>query len=123
MTVSPPSFTPTWLAPADVLSWLRTNLGVEPAGEVDGICVATEIHVQDSRPDLWDTTDPEALVYAPDAQVYRAAVMYAARLLRRRNNPSGVESFGDMGPTFPTKYDTDIDRALRTGSYQRPGVG
>lgn len=121
MPVTPPVFDPVWLSPDDVLSWLRATLGVEPAGEVDGVIVATEIYVQKCRPDLFTTTDPP--VYKPDGQVYRAAVMYAARLLRRRNNPAGSESFGDIGPTFPTRYDADIDRALFTGSYTRPGVG
>jgi hypothetical protein len=123
MTVTPPAFTPTWLAPDDVVSWLRATLGVEPVGEVDRVCVSTEIHVQEHRGDLYDLTDPENPVYAPDGQVYNAAVMYAARLLRRRNNPSGSEGFGDIGPTFPTKYDADIDRALHTGSYTRPRTG
>lgn len=121
MPVSPPVFAPVWLSTTDVLSWLRATLGVEPEGEVDGVVAATELYVQKCRPDLFNTDEPP--VYVPDAQVYRAAVMYAARLLRRRNNPAGSESFGDIGPTFPTRYDADIDRALFTGAYTRPGVG
>lgn len=61
--------------------------------------------------------------YAPDAEVYQGAVMYAARLLRRRNSPAGVETYGDLGATFVAKYDPDIDRALHTGSFTPPGVG
>ena len=121
MVVPPRVSVPTWLSPDDVLSWLSAVLGVEPVEEVNGVVCATEIYVQTCRPDQFNTDIPP--VYEPDDQVYRAAVMYAARLLRRRNNPSGSESFGDIGPTFPTKYDADIDRALHTGSYTHPAVG
>ena len=85
----------------------------------------TEIHVQRCRPE-WagvDDADPPAPTYTPDAETYQGAVMYAGRELRRRNSPAGVETFGDVGVSFVAKYDPDIDRALRTGAYRRPGVG
>ena len=55
--------------------------------------------------------------------MYQGAVMHAARELRRRNSPSGVESFADIGVSFVAKYDPQIDQALHTGAYLPPGVG
>ena len=49
--------------------------------------------------------------------------MYAAREVRRRNSPAGVQSFGDAGVTFVSKFDSDIERALHQGSWAIPGVG
>jgi hypothetical protein len=124
---APLTYAPTWLDPADVRKWLR-DTGTPPASddaEVDRVAAMTEKHVERCRPE-WATTDdsdPPVTLYAPDAETYQGAVMYAARELRRRNSPAGVESFGDVGITFVAKYDPDIDRALHTGAYRHPGVG
>lgn len=121
-----PAYAPTWLDPDDVRHWLRSNKQPVPdeQTEVDRVCAAAEIHAQRNRPDQFtepvDGTDP---VYVPDAEVYQGAVMFAARELRRRNSPAGVESFADVGVSFVAKYDPDIDRALHTGAYTPPGVG
>lgn len=123
-----PAFTPVWLDPADVRHWLRTN-GVgsdDEQAEVDRVCAQAEIYVERCRPDQFDPdpVDPDSPpVFTADAEVYQGAVMYAARLLRRRNSPAGVESFGDVGIMFVTKYDADIERALRTGNATVPGAG
>ena len=123
-------FTPTWLDPADVLQWLQANGQGDVVG-IERVCAMTELHVERVRPDMWELpppTDPPTepappAVFVPDAEVYQGAVMYAARECRRRNNPSGAETFGDGGITFVSRYDPDIDRALHTGGYQMPGVG
>jgi hypothetical protein len=88
--------------------------------------------VQRARPDLYPAVDPQgharrggryvAPVFAPDAEVYQAAVMLAARLVRRRNSPGGVETFGES-VTYVSRYDPEIARALRTGLWALPGVG
>jgi hypothetical protein len=119
-------YAPVWLDPADVRAWLRDN-AQPPASsdtEVGRVCAMTEAHVERCRPE-WGSTegDPPVSTYAPDAETYQGAVMYAARELRRRNSPAGVETFGDVGVSFVAKYDPDIDRALCTGGYLRPGVG
>jgi hypothetical protein len=123
-------FAPTWLATADVAEWLTANQ--QPSSDLvalERVCAMTELHVQRCRPDQYvdggtdpGTGDPLPAVYVPDAEVYQGAVMYAARECRRRNNPTGTETF-DGGLTFIARYDPDIDRALRTGAYQLPGVG
>lgn len=120
-------YTPTWLDPADVRKWLRDNAQPPANDEVElgRVCAETEIHAQRCRPDMYvvSSIDPEDITYTPDAEVYQGSVMYAARLLRRRNSPAGVETYGGLGATFVARYDPDIDRALHTGSFTPPGVG
>jgi len=129
VSVIGPEFAPTWLDPDDVREWLTANQ--QPSSDIVGIdrvCAMTELHVQRCRPDQYvdqppdPDGDPVPAIYVPDAEVYQGAVMYAARECRRRNNPTGTETF-DGGLTFIARYDPDIDRALRTGAYQLPGVG
>jgi len=118
----------TWLDPADVTAWLTVNAGGSgyPGPQVERVCVQTEKYVQRCRPDQY-VTDPDvpdaAPVFTPDGEVYQGAVMYAARELRRRNSPTGSEAWADGGASFVSKYDSDIERALRTGTWTRPGVG
>jgi hypothetical protein len=126
MTVAP--FTPTWLVPADVAGWLRSNApgtGTPEAVELDRVCASTEDYVERCRPEFWeaDASDPPIETYVPDAETYQGAVMYAAREIRRRNSPSGMETSIDGNPVFVSRYDSDIERALRTGTWNRPGVG
>lgn len=121
-------FVHTWLEPDDVAEWLTANQ--QPSSDLvalERVCAMTELYVERCRADqyvLTTTDDPDApaLVFTPDAEVYQGAVMYAARECRRRNNPTGTETF-DGGLTFISRYDPDIDRALHTGAYMAPGVG
>ncbi len=118
-----PTFTPTWLDPADVRDWLRDK-GIPPAStdaELDRICAQTEAHAQRHRPEWWNAEDPPA--YVPDGETYQGAVMYAAKVCRRRNSPAGVETFGDAGIVFTPKFDAEVDRALHTGGFLHPAVG
>jgi hypothetical protein len=113
----------TWLQPADVATWLRTNTGGDPADDVElvRVCEATEAYVQRCRPEWMNDAEPP--VYTPDRETYQGAVMYAARETRRRNSPAGIEQFADGGTTFVSKWDSDIERFLRTGTWTVPGVG
>jgi hypothetical protein len=123
------TFTPTWLKPDDVARWLRLNAGA-PATEDDElvrVCVQTEAYVQRCRPEWHSDPDPavpgDTATYTPDAETYQGAVMYAAREYRRRNSPAGIEAWAEGGAVFVAKYDADIERALRTGQWNVPGVG
>ena len=112
-----------WLDPELVAAWLRLNL---PGPAVDDdelvrVCAGTEAYVERCRPEQYTDADPP--VYDPDNEVLQGAVMYASRELRRRNSPAGIEQFADGGTTFVSKYDSDIERALRTGAWNMPGVG
>jgi hypothetical protein len=109
------------------LEWLRANqvdVGTPAAAELNRVCVVAEEYAQRCRPEGYaPPVDPDPPVYTPAPDTYQGAVMYAARILRRRNSPAGVESFGDLGVTFVAKWDGDIERMLRTGGATLPGVG
>jgi hypothetical protein len=57
------------------------------------------------------------------ADVERGANMLGVRLFRRKNTPSGVESFGDNGPIYVRRNDPDIAQLLQLGDYESPMVG
>lgn len=57
------------------------------------------------------------------AGAHYGAIMLAARLHRRRNSPAGVESFSEMGASYVSRYDTDLDRLLEINSWSPPRVG
>jgi hypothetical protein len=124
-------FTPAWLDPADVKAQLRIG-GTDVADDdlILRCSAAVEPQVQRSRPDRWVypvvnplLVDPLAVrTYDPDAEVYQAAVMLAARLVRRRNSPAGIESFA-MSVTYVSRYDPDIARALWADAWTHPAVG
>jgi hypothetical protein len=122
-TPPPRTFTPVWLAPDDVKAWLRINdADTEDDDLVVRCCAMTEIYVERCRPEFADlAVDPP--LYDPDAECYQGAVMYAAREVRRRNSPAGLQMFADGQVSFVARYDSDIERALRTGAWTRPGVG
>ena len=126
---------PVWLLVADVKDQLR----IAPADTTDDALItrcaaAVEPQVQRNPPGEWVYYDPDTpnppdppppgwpVVYEPDAEVYQAAVMLAARLVRRRNSPGGVETFGES-VTYVSRQDPEIARALHTGPYASPGVG
>ncbi|PCE13991.1 hypothetical protein AUC47_04910 [Microbacterium sp. SZ1] len=55
-------------------------------------------------------------------QVDLAATMLAARLVRRRNSPSGVEAMTEAGTSYVSRYDPDIARMLELDGYERPAI-
>lgn len=57
------------------------------------------------------------------AGVDLGAIMLAARLHRRRNSAAGVETFSDMGASYVSRYDADLDRQLRINGWTTPVVG
>ncbi|WNO26670.1 head-to-tail adaptor [Gordonia phage Rahul] len=65
---------------------------------------------------------------APDgdawpAHIAQGATMLAARIVRRRNSPAGVEAFTELGPQYVSRYDPDLDRLLGLGGWRRLVVG
>lgn len=65
--------------------------------------------------------DPDELAYPTPVQ--QGATMLAARVWRRRNSPAGVESYGDLGPTYVQRNDPDVAMLLGLGYYTVPVVG
>jgi hypothetical protein len=124
--VPPVVFEPVWLSVDDVKAQLRIDLvDVDDDDLVTRCAAMTEPQVQRARPDMLSLNpliEPPAPVYRPDAEVYGAAVMLAARLVRRRNSPGGVETFADS-LAYVARYDPDIQRSLRLGDYAWPALG
>ena len=133
----PRVFAPVWLSIADVKDQLRIDLvDLDDDDLITRSTAMTEPQVERARPDCWQLVPPDELprearedpavpptrVYVPDADVYGAAVMLAARLVRRRNSPGGVESFAES-IHYVSRYDPDIQRALRQGDYAFPASG
>lgn len=118
-------FIPSWLDVADVKAWLRIA-GTDTFDDdlLARCCAAVEPQVQRARPDCYPTVNPlvSPPVYAPDAEVYQAAGMLAAKMYRRRNSPGGIESYGDQ-VLYPARWDQEIDLALRTANRRLPAVG
>ena len=126
---------PVWIDVADVKDQLR----LAAADTADDVLIArcsaaVEPQVQRARPDCWAEATPAGRdaagrfvaaaprTFVPDAEVYQAGVMLAARLVRRRNSPGGVETFGES-VTYVSRYDPEIARALRQGSWAMPQAG
>lgn len=123
-----------WLLLADV----KRQLALDDADTDDDVLIqacidSTEPEVCRARPDTVNPVPPPASRRRPTTtaltttpadypDAYRGAVMMAARLVRRRNSPAGIESFGES-VTYVAAYDPDLDRFLRRGRYRLPGVG
>ena len=128
MTEPAAPLTPAWLDPAGVSAWLKISVPTEADTALLVQCAAAvEPQVEAARPDMWLTLppvsgaegEPPTRVYTPDAEVTTAAVMLAARLFVRRNSPGGVVTMYDQ-VVYASRYDDEIDKALRHGSHRRP---
>lgn len=111
-----------WLLLADV----KRQLAIDAVDTDDDVLIqdiidATEPEVCRARPDAWDPADA-SITPARSADAYRGAVMLAARLVRRRLSPAGIESFGES-VTYVASFDPDLDRFLRRNRFRLPGVG
>lgn len=112
-----------WLLIADV----KRQLAIDGIDTDDDVLIqdcidASEPEVCRARPDSFDTLSDPVVTPAGHSDAYRGAVMLAARLVRRRNSPAGIESFGES-VTYVAAYDPDLDRFLRRNRYRLPGVG
>ncbi|QFG13038.1 head-to-tail adaptor [Gordonia phage Schiebs] len=109
-----------------------------PAGQFGIESVARQLGLSDTDPQRSMLDGPVAAVGAlvpqwcgvsPDnwpswpANVAEGATMLAARLHRRRNSPSGVESFGELGPVYVQRNDPDVAMLLGLGAWTPPRVG
>lgn len=66
--------------------------------------------------------DPEAVPEWRE-HIKLAAVMLAARLVRRRNSPQGVAAFTEGGAAYVSRVDPDVAQMLKLGRYATPKVG
>ena len=104
----------------DVKAWLKLGDTADDDLLADVVAAATAYvetipYVLELDPEVW----PAGLW---PSDVTQGAIMLAARLYRRRNTPSGVESFVE-GAVYLPRRDHDVDLLLHTGFYARPRVG
>lgn len=57
------------------------------------------------------------------ATLVQGAVMLAARNVRRRNSPAGVETVGDLGAVYVSRFDRDLDQLLGLGDFRDLVIG
>lgn len=82
---------------------------------------AVNIQVRDMPYPLTVEADPAPAEWPADIQL--GANMLAARLVRRRNSPSGVEAMTDQGAAYVSRNDPDVASLLRIGANAKPMVG
>lgn len=115
------------ITPDEVTTWLHRQGSTSVPADVVALAIdGTAPFVQECRPDLWAATEDGGREYRPDGEVRLAAVMLAARVVRRRASPAGLESYdagGIAAVSTVARWDPDVERALRIGAYLRPQVG
>lgn len=109
--VSPPS--PGGATPEAVQAWLG------PMDE-DADVLAETVDAVNSLVVEWKGPAPAS---GWPAHVTRGLNMLAARLIRRRNSPAGVEAAGELGPLYVQRNDPDVAMLLGLGTYSRPMIG
>lgn len=57
------------------------------------------------------------------ARISLGAKMLAARLVRRRDTPSGVQNLAEEGAVYVSRNDPDVAQLLQIGAYTKPSVG
>lgn len=85
-----------------------------PVGAV--LALMSRWHDLSVTPDDADDTAPAVEDWPAD--LYRGAVMLAARLYRRKNSPDAtIAAEGEFGPMYVTRNDPDIAMLLRFGRW------
>lgn len=83
-----------------------------------GMCAAAVIDYLGTLPSVPRDTDGTLTAAAE-----LGAIMLTARLERRRNSTSGIESSADLGIAYVARTDSDIARLLRIDAFQTPQIG
>lgn len=105
---------PRALTEEEVTDWSK-----EPAGPNLKQCVEATTDYVNSLPVVASLPEEEPW----PADVRLGALMLAARLIKRRNSPNGIEATTDINVTYTARYDSDIARLLRIDTFRKPMVG
>lgn len=118
--------------------------GLPAAGPADVTVVTAELYPQGTTSENTDRIElrvdavnawVRSLPVASDALTYGStppawppyvtlgATMLATRLWRRKDSPSGVETFTDQGAIYVSRNDPDVAQLLQLGTYTKPLVG
>lgn len=82
------------------------------------LCAAAVIDYLGTLPSVPRDTDNNL---TPSSQL--GAIMLTARLERRRNSTSGIESSTDLGIAYVARTDSDISRLLRLDQHSTIQIG
>lgn len=102
-----------------VRDWLRI-----PEGDTrDDSVLAIVVPAVNNQVRGWPCSQVAVGAAAWPDRIVAGATMLAARLVRRRNSPSGVEAFSSDGAVYVSRTDPDIAQLLQLGTHQPPTVG
>lgn len=97
---------------------IKTHLGIELTDTrddvfIDSVAAATNSFVRGTPiADIDASAWPE--------RVELGSTMLAARLVRRRNSPDGVQALTEQGAAFVSRSDPDVAMLLELGAWSRP---
>ena len=102
-----------------VAGWLGAN---DPQFAEEQEHIAAVVPAVNSWLRTWITVPADGAAW-PE-HIVHGAVMLAARNVRRRMSPAGVETGGDLGgAVYVARWDRDLDQLLGLGDYRRLVVG
>ena len=101
--------TPTVLAER-VVQWGSLKTATVTDESLLNVCGAVIAYVS-ALPVVADRVSEE-----PSEAVYLGMTMLAARLYKRKDTPNGLESFGEWGSSYVSRYDPDVALLLRLKS-------
>lgn len=100
----------TAITAPEVVSWAGGGLD-ESEPNLGAVIAAVNSYVE---------TLPIAADASADERVKLGAIMLAARTMRRRNSPNGIETITGDGVAFVARYDPEVSRFL---GLDAPAVG
>jgi hypothetical protein len=100
-----------------VKSWLRITDGRDDA------ILAIVVPAVNNQVRGWRCSEVAVGAEAWPDRIVAGSTMLAARLVRRRNSPSGVEVFASEGTAYVSRNDPDIGQLLGLGAHSPPTVG
>lgn len=128
--VVPVTTTPAEWPKIATVEGVKAHLAIPEADTRDDALIAESIDAVTALLVGWGRTpsrvdDDEAaeVVYRWRDDWALGGKMLAARLVRRRNSPAGVDSIGDLGAVYIQRNDPDIADLLQIGRDLTPQVG
>ncbi|QXG07726.1 putative head-tail connector [Curtobacterium phage Penoan] len=104
---------------AGVVLWLRLPASDTSgdAGKTLDMVVASAVSFVAGLP-IAQRTDTAAA-----DSIALGTIMLAARLVRRRNSPGGIEAMTESGAAYVARTDSDVSRLLGLDQFQAPMIG
>ncbi|WP_394938817.1 hypothetical protein [Psychromicrobium sp. YIM B11713] len=102
------------LTAADIQNWFQIN--PENVDALPAIADAVNTYVG-SLPNIDKETDGTW-----KGTTKLGALLIAGKLYARKSQPSGVNNFGETGPTYIPRWDQQVDMLLHLGDYRKPVI-